>query len=138
MKEANRPGGDFFGRALEQFGESHLVQRLDHTTTFVDPLVGLEASPSGHERFRELEVEVVKVVTPLATDFEDVAKPARGEKRGYRTLPLHDRVRDERGPMNDARGGYPSGVMDQEPDAVQHGPLWFFGSREELVGPELL
>jgi hypothetical protein len=66
------------------------------------PLGDVEAQVTGHERCRQVDVEVVDLVAALARDLDRVAMPGGREQRRRRPLALDDRVRHERRPVHDA------------------------------------
>ncbi len=104
VQERDRDGLD--ARVRELARQPRDVREID---LLLDRAVGeralghVEAQVPGHERPRQVDVEVVDLVAALARDLDRVAVAVRRQQRGRRALALDDRVRDERRAVHDAR-----------------------------------
>ena len=93
-----------------------------HTPIEANALVDADAPTARHQRRRELDEQIVQVVAKLGTGLKHIAKPARGEQRGARTLALDDRVGGERRAMHDRanRIVFGFGLLENLRDCRQH------------------
>ena len=65
-----------------------------------DPLGHIEAQVARHQRFRQIEIQIIEFVAMLAADLDGVAKTRRGEERRHRALALDQRVGHQGRAMN--------------------------------------
>ena len=97
--------------ACEPLDESEVDLLVDRAVR-ERALGDVEPQVARHERPREVDVEVVDLVAPLACDLDRVAMAGGREQRRRRALALDDRVRHEGRPVHD-----PADVADR--DAVR-------------------
>ena len=74
-----------------------LVQRLQHAAVIGQPLGDLQPAAARHQRFREFQEQVVDVVALLDAELQHVAEAARRQQPQLRAMPLDQRVRHQRG-----------------------------------------
>jgi len=77
-------------------GELRFLQRLEHLATRIQALVHRQAVAGRDQRLRQLDVEVVDVVAPLAADVEHVGVAGGRDERRARAFAFDERVRDQR------------------------------------------
>ncbi|MCY1237242.1 hypothetical protein D3C81_1169680 [compost metagenome] len=79
------------------------VQRRDDLALRIEPLRNLDAVHARHQYGRLGHAVVEQVRAGLAADFEDVAKPLRGDQADLRPLALDDQVGGHGGAVADVR-----------------------------------
>jgi hypothetical protein len=78
-----------------------LIEWHQHLAGIVQPFRHRDAPAAAHQRLRQFDVQVVLVVAGLIGQGEDVAEALRRDQRRLRALALNDRIRRERGAVDD-------------------------------------
>ena len=89
-------------RAQAQRGGAHFggIQRGQNVAVAVQPFGHFQAVAAGHQRFGELQEQVVDVVALLGAHLQDVAEAARGDQAEPGAGALDQRVGDQRGAVH--------------------------------------
>ena len=113
------------------------IELRHHGAVGAHALSHLEAQVARHERLRLFDVDVVEVELPLAADLERVGEARRRDQSGRGTLPLDERIGEERRRVHDAGdvGGIDRAVPEQGGDAGGHGAGRIVVGREHLLAP---
>ena len=67
----------------------------------IDPFADRKAQPTGNERRRQIDIDVILLKPVFVPDLEHVAEAFRREKGGSRALSLNQRIGGESRPVND-------------------------------------
>ncbi len=89
------------GECLDRASDARVIEREEHFAVRIDPLADRQAQPSGHERRRQIHVEIVLFEAVFVADFDHVTEAFGREKGSSGALALDQRVGGKRGPMND-------------------------------------
>ena len=76
--------------------DKYFVQRLQHAAVGGHTLRHVEAQVARHQRFRQVEIQIIELVAVFAADLDGVAKTRRREQRRRRALALDQRVGHQR------------------------------------------
>jgi hypothetical protein len=102
MEKADRDPLDPLRRkCVERAREAALVERHQHISLGIDPLAHRKAQAARHQRWRQVDVDVVLLEAVFVPDFDDVAETFGRQQRGLRALALDHRVGGERRAMDD-------------------------------------
>ena len=63
-------------KLANQAADEIFVERREHAAIGGHPLRHIEAQVARHQRFRQIEIQIIKFVAMLAADLHGVAKPA--------------------------------------------------------------
>ncbi len=80
-------------------GAAHVteVDRLHHVAVAIHALAHFQPAVARHQRFGELQGQIIDVVALLRAHFENVAKSGCGQQTKFRAFALDQGIRHERG-----------------------------------------
>ena len=76
-------------------------QRLHHLTFYVHAFSSFKAFGCRHQRLRDFQIEVVKLIADFATDGQHITRALRHDQPGLGTFALDQRVGHQRSAVND-------------------------------------
>jgi hypothetical protein len=89
------------GDEIDCPGKARRIQRHQHSSLRIDPLANGHAEAARNQRWRQVDVYIVLLETILVADLEDVAKAFGGQQRRLGALALDQRIRGQRGAVDD-------------------------------------
>ncbi len=83
--------------------EAGLVQRHQHLTPRIHAFEDRQAKPPGHQRFGQIDIEIVLLVAVFIAHLYCIAEPLRGDQCGRRPFVLDQQVGGESGAVDNRR-----------------------------------
>src|SRR5258705_480141 len=84
----------------DEFFDEHFLERLQDAPVGGDAFGHVEAQMARHQRFGQVEIEIIEFVAMLAADLDGIAKSARGKQRSGRAFALDQSVGHQRRAVN--------------------------------------
>ena len=122
-------------KLANQAADKIFVERREHAAIGSHPLRHIEAQVARHQRFRQIEIQIIQFVAMLAADLHGVAKARRGEERRQRTLALDQRVGHQGRAVNKraALTGFYRAVFQRRPERILDGQTRIARSSKRLA-----